>query len=64
MGSEVRAEADENDRGQTVNLNFILKAVGRHWRIVNNQSRAVQKDHLGHLYVEWIERCKRGESVK
>lgn len=28
MGSAVQDEADENDRGQTVNLNRILKAMG------------------------------------
>ena len=36
MGSAVQDEADEDDRGQTVNLNLTLQVKGSHWRILSN----------------------------
>lgn len=43
MGSVMQDEADEDDRGQTVNLILILKVMGSHWRILSNRAGLFKK---------------------
>lgn len=43
MGSAVQDEADEDDRGQTLNLILIHKAMGSHWRILSNKAEFFKK---------------------
>lgn len=43
MGSAVQDEADEDDRGQTLNLILIHKAMGSLWRILSNKAEFFKK---------------------
>lgn len=36
VGSAVQDEADKDDRGQAVNWNFFLQAMGKHWKLLCN----------------------------
>lgn len=46
VGSVVQDEAGEDDRGQTVNLNCILQAMGSLWRILITRAELFKKISL------------------
>lgn len=43
LGSAVQDEADEDDRGQTLSLILIHKAMRSHWRILSNKAELFKK---------------------
>lgn len=62
VGSAVQDEAGEDDRGQTVNLNCILQAMGSLWRILITRAELFKKISLVICRID--QRGKRDGSVK